>query len=240
MNVFDEEGNYVGTSGASNSNSNSIRDIYKNMPSSDGGGNFRSAASYPDTAFCIKTIYFAMLIAVISAALLLFVGLLTMGANSVESLGGLVFLAVLAGLAALIAAIYELIGLHRGGNEFDGYKTAFIATVVNIAIGLLNSYVFSKESLLLSLISSVLQLLATFLVIKTTIEALETIGAKEDANYGRIIIPLYIGVTIASIVISILAKTVTGSFLAILLLIAELVLVIVEFTFFRRAYHAFN
>ena len=178
---------------------------------------------YPNAAQGLKMMFWAE-IAAIACVVLMVVPLVN----------------ILAMIAALAASIISMVGLYKAGSDDEGYKTAFILTIVNLVLELLNG-VEGFFGGLISIASAVVGLAIVYYVCTTTARLLTAVGSAEVAEKSNVW-KLYMVCTVVEVacvlvswvpVLNVLAA-IAAVISAIVMLVAEVLYMI----FLYKSYQA--
>lgn len=104
-------------------------------------------------------------------------------------------------LVILAGGIVSLVGLNRAGADDEGYRTAFMLTIVNIVVGLVGGFILSG---LASIVSSILSLAVIYFVCITTSNLLHSVGATDIEQRGRTVWTINLVCTVISVVLNLL------------------------------------
>lgn len=141
---------------------------------------------YPNAAEGLKLMFYGEIVAIIGA----FLGIIPL----------------LGGLLALAGGVVSLVGLNKAGADDEGYRTAFMLTIINIIVSLVSSFagdgVFGT---LVGIVSSVLSLAVIYFVCITTANLLHSVGASELERKGNTVWTINLVCTIVSVAVMLLA-----------------------------------
>lgn len=150
------------------------------------------------------------------------------------------FIPVVGSILAIIGLVLEVVALYGAGKLDQGYHTAFILTIVNIVLSVLELFagdgVFAS---LVGIVSSVISLGILYFVITTTCKHLEASGSAEVAQKGMNVWKINLICTIASVVLILLAFVpVLAALLGIVIAIVQIVAYVLYLIFLYKGYHA--
>lgn len=150
------------------------------------------------------------------------------------------FIPVVGSILAIIGLVLEVVALYGAGKLDRGYHTAFILTIVNIVLSVLELFagdgVFAS---LVGIVSSVISLGILYFVITTTCKHLEASGSAEVAQKGMNVWKINLICTIASVVLILLAFVpVLAALLGIVIAIVQIVAYVLYLIFLYKGYHA--
>ncbi len=158
--------------------------------------------SYPKAASGLKLLFIAEILAIIAAVLTL--------------------IPVVGPILSAVAQVLILVGLYQASGDDEGYKTAFIITIVNLVVSVVSIFAGGVFATILSIVTTILNLAVVYFVVNTTGNLAHSLGKDELAARGEKVWKLYLICAVASIVISLL------SFIPILAAALEIVLAIVQ------------
>ena len=107
----------------------------------------------------------------------------------------LAIIPLIGGILALVGYIVMLVGLYTAGKADDGYRTAFFLTIAGLIFSLLP---------ILSIVSSIFNIITTYLVCTTTARLLTERGDLETAAKGLFVWKLYAACLVVSLVCALL------------------------------------
>ncbi|MBR5712444.1 MAG: hypothetical protein IKX54_02505 [Lachnospiraceae bacterium] len=190
MDVFDEEGNYIG------------KDKGNEVPvimASDGMP-LRSPDDFPKTKKCIKNYYISVIIVVIATAIICggyfwmisLIGRImdTYNRMDIYNLDRAMKLVTYGGFAVFVAAIIRIVGLYSGRTEHNGYRDAFTFCILGIGLSVIDTIINAVRGTdgldfsYFSIASSICGYIALFLALKATSETMRRIGADDAAKFG--------------------------------------------------------
>ncbi len=117
-----------------------------------------------------------------------------------EILTILSFLPVVGGILALVGLILALVGLNEASRAAEGYRTAFVLSIVSIVLAILALFLPG-----MSLIDSILSFVVVYLVCTTTANILDECGDPATAAKGRFVWKLYVVCTVILVVCGVVA-----------------------------------
>lgn len=173
--------------------------------------------NYPSAAGGIKLLFIAEIVTIIGAVLVL------------VPVVGIVLL--------IIGMALVPVGLYRASADDEGYKTAFIISIVNLVVGVVGVFVGDGVfGSILDIVSSILNLAVVYYVVNTTGNLAHSMGNDELPAKGHTVWMLYLICTVASVIIALLSFIpLLGAALAIVLLIVQLVAYILYLVFLSMA-----
>ncbi len=126
------------------------------------------------------------------------------GALACAVLAAIPFVGVLAALAIIVFSVVSMIGLYTAGKDIDGCRTAFILTIVNIAIRLVERIPDSLLQSILGIAEDIISLLIVYFVCTSVAAVLKVAGALDEANMGNLVWKINLACYGVSIVIGVL------------------------------------
>lgn len=137
-------------------------------------------------------------------------------------------------ILVIIAFVMNLLALYGAGKLDEGYKTAFVLSIVGIVVSLLNAIIKGAVfSGILDIISAVIALGILYYVIMTTVKHL---GDSDVAAKGLAVWKLNVICTVALVVLTLLALIVPVlAFLAVIVAIVEIVAGIMYMVFLYKS-----
>lgn len=176
--------------------------------------------NYPKAAGGLKLLFIAEILAIVAVVLSL--------------------VPVVGPILVIVAQVLILVGLYQAGADDEGYKTAFILSIVNLVVGIVSAFVGTGVfSAILSIVSTVLNLAVAYFVINTTVNLAHSMGKDELSAKGQRVWKLYLICAVASIVITLLSFIpVLAAALGILLAIFQLIAYILYLIFLSKASQA--
>ena len=151
---------------------------------------------------------------------------------------------LIGGIGALVFAVLSLVGLYGAGQEIAGCKTAFVLTIISIALSILSMF-FAGSGVMTTLFSiadSILSFLVVYCVCNSVAEVMNWIGAGDVAAKGVTVWKVNLGCYIATIVIAILAFVPVLNVIAVIagvvVLVVSVVAAILYMIFLNRSYQA--
>lgn len=149
------------------------------------------------------------------------------------------FIPLVGGILAIIGLVLEVVALYGASKLDQGYHTAFILTIVNIVLSVLELFAVGVFASLVGIVSSVISLGILYFVITTTCKYLEVSGSPEVAQKGMNVWKINLICTIASVVLVLLAFVpVLSVLLGIVIAIVQIVAYILYLIFLYKGYHA--
>ncbi len=151
---------------------------------------------------------------------------------------------IVGSLIALIGGILNLVGLNRAGQDDEGYRTAFILSIVSIAVNVLSSFAGSEGILasLLSIVSTLLSLGIIYFVCITTSNLLHSVGAEALSQRGITVWKINLICTVVSVALIVRmfvpVLNVLAAMGAIAVAIAEIVGYVLYMMFLSGSYKA--
>ena len=205
-------------------------------------------SNYPETAFCINKIFLCIRI-MLWTSIISLVFSCTFRLMGIGALGlvGLVGIGIL--VATIVAFINEMIGLNRGGHEFDGYRNAFILIIVYLAADIVAVFLDASDAVVDAL--GILSSIAQWIILLTSIKACSMILREDLAEYGRKTVKLWIAAIAAAYLLDIVlvfvdtedpsAATVWFAVIgALLVTVLAIVGYVFLYRFYKKADEAFN
>lgn len=150
------------------------------------------------------------------------------------------FISIFAIVAMLVLAILNMIGLYQAGKYISGCRTAFILTIANIFVGIIEK--FFEGTFLESIIGiggAVLEILIVYYMCTSIAEVMNQIGADSVAQKGYTVWKITLVCNIVMIVFGVLV--IIPGFQGIALIgillstIAMLVAAILQMTFLSQS-----
>lgn len=172
--------------------------------------------SYPNAAKGLKLLFVAQILVLIGVPLTL----------------------VLIGpLFMIVGFVLEPVALFRASSDDPGYRTALYASVANLVLGVIVSWLLDSGSFLYSaanLLSTLLSLLIVYLVCTTSCRLLAGLDSAVAARGGTVV-KIYVLCTAVNLVCSVLALiplvNVVASLLSLVANIAQIVGYVMYLTF---------
>ncbi len=91
-------------------------------------------------------------------------------------------LSIVGAIGAIVFAVVSFVGLCQAGKEIEGCKTAMILTIVGIVVNIFEAIL--GESIITSLLSSILDMAVTYFVCMSVSEVLSKEGHEDVAAKG--------------------------------------------------------
>ena len=107
-------------------------------------------------------------------------------------------------IVAIVGYVLNLVALYAAGKLDEGYKTAFILTIVNTVLSVVASFAGDGLGSIVSIASSVVNLCTLYYVVMTTVKQLEAAGHSDVAAKGVTVWKLNLICTIVAVVLSVL------------------------------------
>ena len=162
-------------------------------------------------------------------------GLHTMFNGQILAIVGVVlfFIPLVGSVLAIVGGILYIVGMYKAREEDEGYRTAFILSIVNLVVNLL-------PGTLGEIASTVVGLLVVYFVCTTTARLLREVDADDVADLGMRVWTINLMCAVASVVISVLVliSFSLGAVLAMALVVVELVGGVLYLVFLSRAWKA--
>lgn len=174
---------------------------------------------YPNAAAGLKLMFIGQILAV--------VGLL------------LIWVPLVGSLIVIAGFVVEIVGLYKASGDDEGYRTALMLLAVNVVVNLVAG--FMGQGLLASLLSvvgTVLSLLAVIQVCTTTSNLLHSVGSEALSQRGSTVIKLFLVCTVVSIVCSVLSAIPVLNVLAALVSIVAAIAQIVGYILYLMFLHS--
>lgn len=175
--------------------------------------------SYPKAAGGLKLLFIAEILAIVAAVLAL--------------------VPLVGAILAIVAQVLILVGLYQAGGDDEGYKTAFIITIVNLVVSVVSVFAGGVFASILSIVSTILNLAVVYFVVNTTGNLAHSMGKDELSTRGEKVWKLYLICAVASIVITLLSFIpALAAALGILLAIFQIIAYILYLIFLNKAAQA--
>ena len=137
---------------------------------------------------------------------------------------------IIALVVALIAAIMVFVAMYRLRAVHDDYHTAFMMSIINIALQLIGGMMGGWLESIIELISTAVVFAQTYHIIRGTNSFLAQLGRDEVIERGQATIKMYIINLVVSVVASVLlmiaGNNVGGLMVALLAIVAIVSLVV--------------
>ena len=202
---------------------------------------------FPNAAKGIKRIFIAQI-------LLILTSVVSSIGSSMHGTGGtpddatmtvIVALFAVAGLISLIAFVLNLLGLNDARKDDGNFQTAFIITLVGIAVSVVQ-FIFSSNSMvadLMNTFSTICEALIVYYVVKGIISLAGQLGDDDMVARGKRLVTLVLvmwGVTIALQIVALFfngseALLAIGGILAIIGYILTIVVYVLYLLYLARA-----
>lgn len=153
---------------------------------------------FPNAFDGVSKIRTSQILAVVATALLFISAILGLAMIPLSSggpgnalyalLAAFGFVAMAAGIISIIALIINIIGINRASKDEPIFKTALIAVVVNILLSCIGSAAGENGSTLsdlMSILSSVAQVITCILIIRGIISLADQLGDGEMVERGN-------------------------------------------------------
>jgi hypothetical protein len=176
--------------------------------------------TYPNAAQGLKLLFIGEIVAIVGAILSL--------------------VPVLGPILIVVSEVLMLLGLYKASTDDEGYRTAFIISVANLIVGVINIFVSGVFSSILTIGSTILGLMVVYYVITTTGNLGHSLGNEELASKGKTVWILYLICAIASVVITLISLipllgTLVGGVLAVIVAIVQIVAYILYLIFLYKS-----
>jgi len=138
---------------------------------------------------------------------------------------------IIALVVALIAAIMVFVAMYRLRELHDDYHTAFMLSIINIALELIGGMMGGNMESIVGLISTAVSFAQTYHIIRATNSFLAQLGRDEVIQRGQATIKMYKINLVISVVASVLlmiAGNSTGRLMVALLAIVAVVSLVVS------------
>ncbi len=166
--------------------------------------------NYPNAANGLHLMFIAEVLAVVGAILML-----------------IPIINLIGSILAIIALVMMLVGLNKAGADDQGYRTAFMLSIVNLVVSIIGAFVSTGAiGGILDIVSTILNLAVVYYVITTTSNLARSIGNEELPRKGHTVWTLYIVCAIISVICAILAMIPSLVIIAIAGIIAIIVAII--------------
>lgn len=133
---------------------------------------------------------------------------------------------IIALIVALIAAIMVFVAMYRLRVLHDDYHTAFMLSIINIALELIGGMMGGSLESIISLISTAVAFAQTYHIIRGTNSFLEEMGSFDVIKRGKATIKMYTINLVVSIVSSVLLMIAGDGAVVLLAIIAVVSLVV--------------
>jgi len=166
--------------------------------------------NYPNAANGLHLMFIAEVLAVVGAILML-----------------IPIINLIGSILAIIALVMMMVGLNKAGADDQGYRTAFMLSIVNLVVSIIGAFIpVGAIKSILSIVSTVLNLAVVYYVITTTANLSHSIGNEELPRKGNTVWVLYILCAIISVICTILVMIPSLVIIAIAGVIAIIVAII--------------
>lgn len=179
--------------------------------------------TFPNALTGVKKLYTAQILALIAVIALLLVSLLGLGVKetvNVEEIdaatavtgGGILLLALAAGIISIIALIMNIVGLKHAKLDEGAFRTALILTIVGLAVSVVSTAVESSNAVVSSFISiaaNVLSLAASIFVIKGIVNLAAQLDREDMVEKGNSLLKIIVCLNVVSIAASIVSSSMT-------------------------------
>lgn len=140
----------------------------------------------------------------------------------------LIWVPLVGSLIVIAGGVVEILGLYKASGDDESYRTALmfiaISVVVNLIAGFLEPGILTS---LLSVVATILSLLAVIQVCTTTSNLLHSVGNEALSQRGSTVIKLYVVCTVVSLACSVLGVipivNIVAGLVSIVAAIAQLV-----------------
>ncbi len=149
---------------------------------------------------------------------------------------------IVGSLIVLTGGILDLVGLHRAGQDDEGYRTAFMLSIASIVVNLLNGFADSESFLasLLSVVSSLVSLGIIYFVCITTSNLLHSVGKEALSQRGITVWKINLVCTAVGVALTLLifipVLNILAAIGAIAVAIAEIVGYVLYMMFLSNSY----
>lgn len=140
----------------------------------------------------------------------------------------LAWVPLIGALTALAGGVLYLVGLYKAGPDDEGYRTAFMVSIVSIVVNVVSSFVGEGfMATLTSIVSSVLSLAVIYFVCVTTSNLLHSVDQEALSDRGLTVWKINLVCTVVTVAVALLAYVpllnILAAIAAVLILIVELV-----------------
>lgn len=180
--------------------------------------------NYPNAANGLKLVFYAEILAVIGGILMI---LPTVGS---------VFL--------LVSGLLALVGLNRAGADEEGYRTAFMLSIVSVVVSAVSMFTRADSFMgsLVSIVSGIVSLIIIYFVCTTTSKLLRTVGREALYQRGHTVWTINLACTVLGVVLSMLMfipiLNVLAAFAGVIVGIVKLVGYVLYLMFLYGSYKA--
>lgn len=150
---------------------------------------------------------------------------------------------LVAGLAAWVFIILNILGLYQAGKDIEGCKTAFMLTIAYLVVSVLKTFLSTGVlGMILSLAYTVLNLAIIYFVCTSVAEVMKKNGADKVAQLGHTVWLINLICCIVTVAITILALipvlNIIAGIASILVTIANLVGIVLYILFLYKSSEA--
>lgn len=151
---------------------------------------------------------------------------------------------LIAAIGAIVFMVISLVGLYGAGQEIEGCKTAFMVTIINMVVSVLESFLGNIAVLgtIISIAQSVLSFLVIYYVCTSVAEVMNKIGQAEVAQKGETVWKINMVCYIVNIAVAILSLIPVLNILAgiasVVIAIVSVVAMILYMIFLNKSYQA--
>ncbi len=186
---------------------------------------------YPNAARGLKMMFWAQIVSIFAAVF-----------SSIPLIG------VIGSLAAIACSAITIVGVYVAGKDDEGFKKAFILTIVSLALSLVSvilgfiPLLGGVLSSIVGVLTSILGLIVKFYIITTIAGILRKVGADDVADKGKTVWQIVMFCTVADVVLSLLMLipiiNILAAFLAFVVAVAEIVGAILYLIYLYKSYKA--
>lgn len=145
----------------------------------------------------------------------------------------LIWVPLVGSLIIIAGTVAELAGIYKAGADDENYRGALVfaaaALVVNIISGFVGEGILSS---LLSVVSTVLNVLVVYTVCNTTSNLLHSVGNETLAQRGQTVIKIYMICAVVVVVCQILAVVPILNIIAALVVIVAAIVQVVGYVMY--------
>ena len=186
---------------------------------------------YQNAARGLKMMFWAQIVSIIAAVF-----------SSIPLIG------VIGSLAGVACYAITIMGVYVAGKDDEGFKKAFILTVVSLALSLVSvilgfiPLLGGVLSTIIGVLTSILGLIVKFYIITTIAGILRRIGADDVADKGKTVWQIVMFCTVAGAIISILILipiiNIIASVFAYIVAVADVIGAILYLVYLYKSYKA--
>ncbi len=169
---------------------------------------------FPNAFSGSKKLFVAEILTLITAVLTIIGALVAFGSVKSGSLDGAFgggALIIIAGIVAIIAIVFQFIGVTECSRDEPKFKTALAALIVNLVASVISSFTKGTLSSVFSGISTLASICAIYFIITGFISLADKLGNGEVSSFGKTVLIISVGVLVVSAVLSIITGIITPS-----------------------------